>query len=181
MKKDSRLSNNEIVVATVAVIISFAALILSLWEGRERRLHDRLSVMPRLTFSTQVALGTPPIGVFVSNKGAGPAIVRSFTILVDGKAMAQDDFGGWQQAVGRLNIGGQWASFHSLEVGDALIVGDTSFLLEEDGPPDLQHEIRIKTAIERLSVQIVYESVYGDVRTSTLKWSGNIYEDGAPR
>jgi len=162
MPKSPKTLAPEIMIGVSATVIALASLLLSVWQGLEARHHDRLSVLPRLTFKNAFATGEPHTGITLANKGVGPAIVQKFAIFVDGKPVESDDFAGWLNALSQLGINETWADFHYFGNGDALSAGETVFILviapNEQTPANRR---RLENATRRLRIVIVYTSVYG--------------------
>jgi hypothetical protein len=160
-------------VAAAAAVVSFCALLVSLFDGHETREHDKLSVMPRLSYAA--ATGTKWYGLSVSNKGVGPAVIKQFAVIVDGAVQERDDhFGGWLHGVAKLGINAEWVTFYSPDIGDALSPNETLELIHEDGQQD--HQYLLRSALRRLRVVIVYSPVYGETQTAIYDSQGAVYQ-----
>jgi len=73
--------------ATIAIAIT--ALGLSVWEGVQNRMHNRLSVRPILSMYTHTDLDTLSFHSTIQNNGLGPAIISSYRIFLDGKELQE--------------------------------------------------------------------------------------------
>jgi hypothetical protein len=62
---------------TAETTIAVLALLLTVFSAAATHKHDRLSVLPKLSFYWNTG-SDPTIGLFVENSGAGPAIIRDF-------------------------------------------------------------------------------------------------------
>ena len=100
--------------------------------------------------------------MLISNKGIGPAIVREPKLMVNGKHVASDDYGGWGNARRQLGIDASWNHCSGLN-GMAISAGETVPLLAIKQADQTDERRRLlQKAIERLDVIVVYESMYGD-------------------
>lgn len=74
-------------VANVAtLLVAMCAIGLSIWEGRENRLHNRLSVLPQLeriqsTLREGIEDTTYSIKYALDNSGLGPAVLKDVIIF----------------------------------------------------------------------------------------------------
>ncbi|HKK08896.1 MAG TPA: hypothetical protein VKA44_08435, partial [Gemmatimonadota bacterium] len=105
----------------MTTLIAAAAIGLAAWEGLETRRYDRLSVRPRLQAGADVGGDSADhyVRFSVENTGLGPAVIRRFTIYLDGAPAgasspegasdssagsgpapeASSIFGGWQPVI----------------------------------------------------------------------------------
>jgi hypothetical protein len=74
----------ETFVALAALIVSFSALGVGVYEARLQRDHDRAEVWPHL--EVEVLVGTDGAKVQAENTGLGPAVVQSIDVSVDGRS-----------------------------------------------------------------------------------------------
>ena len=169
-------SGSEIAIAAAAAFVALCAFILSLVDHYETRHHDVLSMLPVLTVSGS---SSPPVGIVVSNKGAGTAIISRSAVIVDGVLMSgSDGFGGWCDAVKKLGIFGNWIYFDRLDPGDAIGPGQSVALLREEPITAVEHASEIDAARKRIKVLVVYKSVYGEAHTLIYSSKGSIFQDG---
>ena len=70
-------------IALASILIALCAMFLTLWEGREVRRHNRLSVTPILR--PYVDLLDSGAGIFLENIGFGPATIREFVYVIGDK------------------------------------------------------------------------------------------------
>lgn len=84
------------VVAYGAAVVALAALGVSIWQGMLTREHNRLSVLPVLFAHSDFTLGTEDSGLFLANRGGGPAILKASTISVNGGKPREMNADGWQ-------------------------------------------------------------------------------------
>ena len=75
------------ILAISAIIISFSALIVSIWQGYESRLNNRNSVRPILIFSLDFSHNAEKQGIVLSNKGVGPGLIHTFSFFYKGEKL----------------------------------------------------------------------------------------------
>ena len=73
-------------VLTAEIIVAVLALLLTVFSAAATHKHERLSVIPKLSFDWNTG-SNDVIGLFVENSGAGPAVIRTFTITGDEMAL----------------------------------------------------------------------------------------------
>lgn len=74
------------VVGIAAVMVAAFALFATLWQSYVTRRHNRLSVAPYLRFDVYwTHTDIKEAGIYLANKGVGPAIIRSFSVSLDGE------------------------------------------------------------------------------------------------
>jgi hypothetical protein len=97
----------------------------------------------------------------MSNTGIGPAVIGSFQVRVNGKAMT-GQHGGWSEARTVLGIENLGPDFYWLGKKDYVGAGETETLFHCGAQPQDRREIQILAqALCQLSIRIEYESVYG--------------------
>src|SRR3989344_2263262 len=75
----------EAIAAIASAIIALCALGLSIWQGYLSRGHNRISVRPHLTMWTHKYHGDGLYAADIVNNGIGPAIIKCFSVKLDGK------------------------------------------------------------------------------------------------
>jgi hypothetical protein len=86
----------KILSKTATTLLPVLALLLTVLSAAATHKHNRLSVLPKLSFVWNTS-SDDVVGLFVENAGAGPAVVKNFTIdnrnlLVPGRVFtAQPD------------------------------------------------------------------------------------------
>jgi hypothetical protein len=155
----------ELIVSVASMIIALVALIVAIGDGRTSRRHDQLSVTPHLSIrSNKKATANGQVydaEITVENTGIGPAVIGSFQVLINGKAMT-GEYGGWSEARTVLGIESLGPDFYWLGKKDYVGAGETKTLFHCGAQPQDQREIQIlEQALRQLSIRIEYESVYG--------------------
>ena len=159
----------------LTILVALCAIALSIWQGYEMRLHNRLSVLPHLdTFHSQIN----PDSVYtirygVKNSGLGPAVVQDFLVFQEGEqvfAAADSSFSyGFEQereALQQLmpNMGILTDGYRD---GQMLAPGDEHLLIMAifpDQPPGASgvSPSQVHQVLRARSYVICYCSVYGE-------------------
>jgi hypothetical protein len=154
----------SIVVAVCATVVAVASLVVSLYEARAMRAHNRHSVRPLLELQTSFRPGRTA-GLRLTNSGLGPAAITRTALTLDGAQIGTFD----EVGVNRLRD-----TLATLRPA-AVTFGATQFLATdydeyllkvEDYDPDTHGEFA-DLLRRRLTVEIHYESLYGGERFKT--------------
>jgi hypothetical protein len=86
-------------ISLSALFISFLALGLAWWQLELGRKHNKLSLKPLLTITPYSEGKDGKNGVFISNQGLGPAILKDFTVTIDGKTYKGLGENKWTEAL----------------------------------------------------------------------------------
>jgi len=70
-------------VSLAAAFIALCALFLSVYEGCSNRRHNRISVKPLIVLDS--GINESGSGFRIENSGLGPALIKWFSVEVDGK------------------------------------------------------------------------------------------------
>jgi hypothetical protein len=136
-----------------ATIIAIIALATALYQARLSRDQAKASVWPYLV---QGNSGNNGYSRIVQNVGLGPAVIRGFEVLVDGKPTRN-----WTDAAAKLGIRPTWRGKRSTTFRAGLVV-PTGGLIELLNLPDTADERMIRGAIDHLQTWVCYCSLYGD-------------------
>ena len=152
------------VLSGVAVLVAFAALIVSLWQGLLTRRHNRLQVTPYLSCQTHLGGSIGRFGLTVTNSWIGSARIKKVAIFVDDERMeGLDD--GWDAAIDKLGIRDMEWAYSPFERGAAVTVGSATWLLSVPASDEgWKQKTRFEQALARLYVVIEYESFYGEAQ-----------------
>ena len=158
------------------------ALIVAIDQGRETRLHNRLSVRPALeSVETQSIAYEDFVGLTISNKGVGPATLEPFQIYLDGMLvngeLENDRYGGWQTVLDRLCDGENGIKELCVSLDSPVRVsgirvyvirGQDVWSAGESrqvfGVAETEHTVEreeaVNAALKRLQVAVCYKSTY---------------------
>jgi hypothetical protein len=150
--------NASTVIAACAVVIAVGSLVVSVYEARATRAHNRHSVQPLLVFRTGFPVGGTA-GLILANSGLGPAKIINTTLMLDGAEFG--DFS--KESVDKLR-GDKPDRPHATTLGGQPFL-DTDyeeFLLSVRSYDRSQHS-EFRDLIEhRLGIEIEYSSLYGE-------------------
>lgn len=160
----------EFVVSLSAAVTAFAALGISLWQGIEMRMHNRLSARPHMRFEWDLISSTqrPKAQFRVTNAGPGAAIIRSFDLILDEETLSGDDATTlWRPVVDRFWPGSdhhRWTAW-AIERGDILAAGEVLDLLilsAAKSQDEMQAFVDLQTLRGSFAIAICYCSVYDE-------------------
>ncbi len=115
----------------LTILVALVAIGLSIWEGRENRLHNRLSVLPHLKSIESISRSGVDDSTFtmtyaLDNNGLGPAVLKSVRVyrdqsIVYDSRMQEDNFD-FKHFLGELDtLPFQVSSFtHGRKAGEML-------------------------------------------------------------
>lgn len=159
-----------IVIAFMALCVSAAALAFSIWEGRQKRQHARVSLMPILTLDVM----SPPedeLRVLVLNAGLGPALLDALSISVDEEIVAAGAAGevvvDWLEILGKIGLSNRPAFRSRVPHARECIAAGKSlelfrFISTPFDPADTDEIKRLLRAFARVRVRVEYRSAYGE-------------------
>jgi hypothetical protein len=147
-----------------SALVAIAALSLAVYEGRQTRTHNRLSVQPYLDLKFHAEWGEG--GWVLESLGAGPAVPRYFEVLVDGAPL--EHFVAMREALG---IGkGFCGSQQSFDYGEFIPSGGRRRLYWSHS--EWAAEL-IANAASRVEMALCYCSIYGELIADecwTVRW-----------
>ena len=151
----------DTIIAISAVTIALASLFVSVWSAFQTRKHNRLSVTPHLKID-YFHKPSEPIKVILSNNGIGTALIKEFSVLLDGVTVLGVEAAGLSEALPKIGLVGTYYAYTPLS-NDALSVGGQELLLSFDVPASQFGERQqIVASLSRITFEIQYESMYGD-------------------
>jgi hypothetical protein len=153
--------NAETWIALASAAVALCALGVTVWQGRQNYKHNKLSVRPFLgTFEYSDTLNrkTGRLTFELINCGIGPAIIKNFVLLYDGKEVSRNNRKNYYEFLQNL-----LADFGELEIsmygpGAAMQIGEKLLLLSFDY--DLKKQ-DIGFA-DKLNLVVEYQSIYED-------------------
>jgi hypothetical protein len=155
---------SEMVIQGATAVVALAALGLAVYEGRETRRHNRLTVRPELRIRQHQRGLKESLGLSVSNDGSGPALINECNIWVDNVATS-----GWEDAIAKLTFHHHTVGFENI-TSAVIPPGNRVWLLsaqpkqgdDEAAKRELSH------CITRLRVTISYSSLYNERNTANF-------------
>lgn len=154
--------NYEMIVAVAAVAIGVATLVVYMYQARIMREQQQASVWPYVEWT--LTLGSQSgFDITVVNKGVGPAIIKSTSLELDGKPMA--DATEFMYAL--------------LDHPDSIAYNTSSLDGTVMAPGEEIHFLRIAansatrkldpSVYNRISFKITYSSIYNECWTNSGK------------
>ncbi len=167
------------VVTTIAtVVIAVAAVAVGIWQSLAARKHNRLSVRPLLVTEVNCDTTLRGFGVWIANKGVGPATVTDFRVLVDGKDETASPPNRWRQALITLDLNYPFVQHFSLQTGTAISPGERLPLITaEQNQIDEQMRLHMKQRLPRIGCVVAYKSVYEEPFTEKYEGVPELLKD----
>jgi hypothetical protein len=156
--------NANTVIAVCAVFIAGASLVVSVYEARAARKHNRYSVRPVLELDTSFKVGETA-GLILSNSGLGPAAVTNSSLSFDGKLLGEFSESNVNKVRDVLSVR---PSAVTLGGQHFLATDYRRFLLSVEKYDRDQHREFYELIRHRLRVEIQYDSIYGGERFKTV-------------
>ncbi len=113
----SKLRSNSLIA-----ILTLLALLVAVFGAIKSEEHNRNTIRPHLMISQKSHLADPSLGlgIWLNNKGLGPALITEFLVTVDGEKMTTEDkFSGLFNATTKLQLD-QKTHFLSHAPGDVI-------------------------------------------------------------
>jgi len=147
------------ITAVSAIIIAVASLSVSVMEARAARRHNRQSVRPILQINRVKQHSDMRVGLRLRNVGFGPAIILNTKVTLDGTVI-----GAWDRDSLDLmvNSKGLHPKFSTLYKDEVIPSGHDGFLIHIDNFNEKSQGWFWELIAHRLSIEIAYESIYGD-------------------
>ncbi len=175
----SKISADRI-LGLSAMLISLLTLIIFIYQTSLMRTQSRLSVTPRIAFSTYESANDSivTVGAEIENKGLGPAIIESIAFVHEGKRFPLNMNKFLTQAYPDFEQYADLTQSVSLTKGSTLSPDEKSniytlkFRLEE--VEGLLNYLNIELGENPFMIEVVYSSIYGD------RWKTNNLIDDHP-
>lgn len=152
--------------SNTALVVAVCALFVAGYQASATRRHKRLSVRPHVVVTAERLYDGPKACFVVKlrNNGLGPAIIRGYEALLDGKPFNTKNTDEVATKVREL-AKRQFLNFRHFHLasGDAFAKDQEVVLLNVELPlfiGDVGN--KVLEPFERLSTRIAYESVYGE-------------------
>jgi hypothetical protein len=155
----------EAIAAISSATIALCALGITVWQARIARRHNKLSVRPHLTTRIDSDPTNHVYSADLLNKGIGPALIKSFSIFVDGCAVGGEESESIKNAVEILFPKNVYALTHThVPVGSGLAANETIKLVSIQFAGQLVPSSKeVNDAIRRTRLLIHYSSMYEEL------------------
>jgi hypothetical protein len=155
--------------AIFAGVIACTALGVSIWQGMLSREYNRLSLHPILFGYQDFTLNIHDSGLFLSNRGGGPAVLRTSQIYLSGGEKRPMNPEGWVNVLRDSGISVQTVPIRWSIETDFVIDAHQQFTLlrlPDDTPPDVLRNVK-HVVQTKLTVEICYCSLYNECQRMT--------------
>jgi hypothetical protein len=160
---------NHIAIQTVstalAVCVSIFAAVFTWQQVEVSRIHNRLSVKPILQITPYGEGATGRNGLYLSNDGLGPAVIKSFSAKVAGVTASGFESDRWAQILSAAGVNptcfatGWPRSETTLRAG---IETPLVYLTKAEGSELCFAELVKLIGGNAIEIDIQYESIYGE-------------------
>jgi hypothetical protein len=148
------------VIAVCAAVIALASLFVAANQAYLARKHNRLSVRPILSVYRK-QFSEQPIEYCVENRGLGPAIVKSFSILIDGNEVKASDGNCVYAATDTLGVDRSDVGGHLIPVNEVITAGQEIVAIRfPRAGSDATFHKELLGKLPRMKFLIRYESMY---------------------
>lgn len=170
------LSNNSdtvaVLIASVALGLSFISTIAAIWAVSLQRKHNRMSVRPIADFT--FADYQDCIGVYLKNHGLGPMTIEKFEVISQDKVIGDNLIDLMPPKPPSL----YWTDFLK-EIKDRVMApGEKRILIEIKGAQSdkdfASYRDELRRSLYTLKIRVTYKGVYNQKSLSerSLAWFG---------
>ncbi len=146
----------ELLVALIAVFISFSTLFVYIYQSNLMKEQQKMSVWPYLGFGP--SWGYDYLSLRLTNKGIGPAIIKDIKLEIDGVKID-----GVEKIMDFVPDTLQTPfTFSSLFVGSVIMSGEITTFFEVKNPKTVDYILNEIILKNRITLEICYASVYGE-------------------
>jgi hypothetical protein len=149
----SVISSPALWVSMAAFLVSFASLVVSMQQTNIAKEQQKASVWPYLALHTSIRY-PDYIAISIQNKGVGPAQVQRVFVQFEGKSY--DDLYHLFEA---MYPNPKFDNLSGSLSGNVLSAGETATLIEIRDTAALR---RIQQVAEEATIEVYYDSVFGD-------------------
>ncbi len=169
------------IMGVSAIMISLLTLLMFIYQTNIMHTQSRLSVMPRLGFSTSFNHSDSIIyfSTSIKNKGIGPAIINAVKISHDKTEYNLDFYDFFMKVFPKVEDFGEFKKFSNIVDGSTLAANESkvlfAFEFDEEKMEDLYGYLKIGEEEELpFDIQIDYSSIYDE------EWRIDINRGGHP-
>lgn len=149
-----------------ASVTATLALVISIWQGYSTKIHNELSVLPVLTAQSKIKGLESDNGIFLSNEGLGPGIIKNMSIK-----LGNENFDltkqGWESFLKKIGRDAQCFRTNKLNDNSKISASETIALFEipPRSSPLCFYALRSILVNQDIKITIDYESIYGNKMT----------------
>lgn len=149
----------ELLIALIAVLISFSTLFVYLYQSSIMKTQQKMSVWPHVTFGP--SWSSDHLTIDLINKGVGPAIIKNVSIAID-----NNQIDGIHEIMNFVpdTLKSEYI-YSSTWPGQVIMSGEKIQLFQNRNPPTIKYLLELMNE-EKLKITICYCSIYQDCWTS---------------
>ncbi|MFM0492045.1 hypothetical protein [Paraburkholderia graminis] len=151
-------------VSRVPVVISILAAVISCWGAYTTNRNAKLTYRPYVTALPFLDQSGHRLGLYISNPGLGPAVLKDMTITMNGKSYSGLGRSKWPQFISDAGMAADCFREGWPPVGTVLKAGDDDAVLVLNDPVRLNcvEEMTKLLGGDDIHVHIEYDSIYDD-------------------
>jgi hypothetical protein len=149
----------EISISLASAVVALCALVVTVWQGRQNDRHNKMSVRPKLTASQDFENDDEGkiISFKLMNAGFGPAIIKDFILLYDGKEVSKNNPKAYQDFLKTSIKKADFFNIYSFAPESILLAGEGCELFS------FRHRHGQDVSfIDKLNLRVNYQSIYED-------------------
>ena len=174
--------NTDRIIGLSAMLISLLTLVIFIYQTNIIRTQSKLSVTPRISFSTTQESPRDSIihyAISIKNKGLGPAIIESVNIINENKRHPLNFPKFFTEVYPEFQKYGSIIQSMNISLGTTLSEKESikffTFAFHSKNLASLMQYLGVKDGDKMpFNIEIIYSSIYGE------KWKTNLHIDGHP-
>ncbi len=151
--------SSEMWISLASAVVALCALGVTVWQGRQNDRHNKMSVRPKLTASEDYQDDDKgrTVSFELINAGFGPAIIKDFVLVYDGKEVANNNRKAYEDFLRQLSKDVTFQSLYSFIPDSSLLAGERYELFS------FRHKHGQDVSfIDKLNLRVNYQSIYED-------------------
>lgn len=159
------LATVRLLTTTLPLLISTAAAVFAWQQVEVGKDHNRRSVRPVLQVTPYVEGKGGRNGIYISNDGLGPAVLKGFAVGFDGQLVEKSELDRWASVLQAHGLNALCFATAWPRSGTVLKAGVDIPLLRvtsAQGPNDCALQMLKLISDRPLDIQIDYESIYAE-------------------
>jgi len=146
-------------ISLASAVVAACALGVTVWQGRQNYKHNKMSVRPKLTASEDYEDDDKgrTVTFKLINAGFGPAVIKDFVLVYDGKEVANNNRKAYEDFLTQLSKDVVFQSLYSFIPDSSLLAGERYELFS------FRHKHGQDVSfIDKLNLRVNYQSIYED-------------------
>jgi hypothetical protein len=157
----------ETSLSICAIFISLVSLLATFWQADLTRMHNMLSVRPRVLATHYLSGPDDKNGIYISNSGLGPAIITNLQVVINGKTFNGLGRNKWPEALNSIHIGGN-CFLQAWPLEESILKSSEEVALLEvakEKPPVCTQSLLKLLVQYGVKIKINYKSMYDEPGT----------------